>query len=101
MQMQTTAPRRKAKWAEPHEVGKPTTWPVSTPVLRCVNRKGAYAVVVAWEDETYSLIDAAIGEIELKRRKLAEDERLFEYLGPGVIQATHWVSFGPMQSGRW
>jgi hypothetical protein len=96
-----TQTKRKAKWAERHEVGKPTAFPATAPTLRCVARKGAYAVAVAWPDETYSLIDALIGEVEQKRRPLGDTERLFEYLGPGEIRAEHWVSFGPMQAGRW
>lgn len=93
--------RRRARWAERDQVGRPSAYPVSSPVLRCVNRKGGYSVVVAWPDETYSLIDAIIGEVEQKRRALEGDERLFEYTGPGEIRANHWVSFGEGNAARW
>ncbi len=96
-----TATKRKARWAQKEEVGRPTAFPAVTPVLRCVSRKGAYSVVVAFPDETYSLIDARIGEVELRKRTLERDEGLFEYKGPGEIRAAHWVSFGPETAGRW
>lgn len=94
-------PKRRARWADKSEVGRKTAFPAVTPVLRCVGRKGGYSVVVAFPDETYSLIDAKIGEVELKRRPLGKDECLFEYKGPGEIRASHWVSFGPETAGRW